>query len=105
MYMTKKKKSVLAKMIVMLMTVLTMALAVNCTMTVTASAAAEIPVVEVIADAGEMSTVITDTDFITLEVMPVANVGMIAPKIHKLDGEVAVPQDADSTYQTVTKTL
>lgn len=101
MYMTKKKKSVLAKMIVMLMTVLTMALAINCTMTVSASAVAEIPEVEVIADAGEMSAVITDTDFITLEVTPVANVGMIAPKIHKLDGEVAVPQDADSTYQTV----
>lgn len=97
MYTTKKKKSVLAKMIVMLLTMLTMVLAMNFTMTANA---AEIPAVEMIADTGEMPSVITDVDFITMEV-PVANAAVITPNIYKLEGEVAVPQDADSTYQTV----
>lgn len=99
MYMTKKKKSVLTKMVVMLLTMLTMALAMNFTMT--ANAAEEIPAVEMIADAGKMSHVITDTDFITMEVTPAANVSVIAPKIYKLEGEVATPQGADGTFQTV----
>lgn len=94
----KKKKSVLAKIVVLLMTVLTMALAMNFTIT---ASAAEVPAVELIADAEEILPIITDTDFITMEV-PVVNAAMITPNIYKLDGEITAPtQGADSTFQTV----
>ena len=99
MYITKKNKSALAKMIVVLMTMLTMALAMNCTMT---ASAAEISVVEVIADAEEVPSIITDVDFITMEV-PIVNAAVMtpmSPNIYKLEGEVATG-DADSTFQTV----
>lgn len=100
MYNVKKKKSVLTKIVVLLMTVLTMALAMNFTITASAT---EVPAVELIANAEKIPSIITDTDFITMEV-PVVNATVMTPmtpNIYKLEGEVAAPQSADSTFQTV----
>ena len=93
-----KKKSILMRFLTMMMTMLTMAIVLSC-VPMTANAT-EVANIDVIAVADEMSNVLTNTDFITMEVpeVSIANVAVTVPNIYKLEGTT---QSADSTYQTV----
>ncbi|MDE6708721.1 MAG: hypothetical protein K2K06_11890 [Oscillospiraceae bacterium] len=90
-----KKKSILTRFLTMMMAVLTMAIGLSCVpMTASATKVANIDMIAV----AEMPNVLTDTDFITMEVpeVSIANIAVSMPNIYKLEA-----QSADSTYQTV----
>ncbi|MBD5142330.1 MAG: hypothetical protein HDT22_01790 [Ruminococcus sp.] len=96
-----KKKSILTRFLTMMMTVLTMVIVLNC-VPMTANAT-EVSTSNATIDIERIPDVLTNADFITMEVpeveVSIANIA-IMPNIYKLEN-VGTSTSADSTYQTV----
>ncbi len=94
----RKKKSILTRFLTMMMTVLTMAIVLSC-VPMTANATEVSTSNATIATIEGIPDVLTNDDFITMEIseVSIANVAVIMPNIYKLEGATS----ADSTYQTV----